>query len=68
MQDLSKITNDPYAHLRTVAAEMDKYDTRPKIDSVLDELEFIHELLDPAEQPMVTQLTAILMERYRALG
>ncbi|EIJ34892.1 hypothetical protein [Thiothrix nivea] len=68
MQGISHIADNPYAHLQKISAEIDKYDTRDKIDRVLDELDFIHELFEPGMQPMVSQVRDVLMERYRALG
>ncbi|HRJ51964.1 MAG TPA: hypothetical protein PLE99_04280 [Candidatus Thiothrix moscowensis] len=68
MKGISHIANNPYRHLQKISAEIDSYDTRDKIDRVLDELDFIHELLDPEMQPMVTKVTDALMDRYRALG
>ncbi len=67
MKGLSAIANNPLAHLRKIASELDSYDTKAKIDPVLDELDFIHEMLDPEEQPMVTQLSTLLLERYKQL-
>jgi len=68
LKGLSRIADNPSRHLQQIAAEMDHYDTREKIDRVLDELDFIHELVDPDAQPKVTEVTNALMERYRALG
>ncbi len=68
MQGISHIASNPHKHLQKISAEMESYDTREKIDRVLDELDFIHELVDPDIQPMATQVTNALMERYRALA
>lgn len=68
MKGISHIAKNPYAHLQKVSAEIETYDTRDKIDRVLDELDFIHELFEPGMQPMVSQVRDALMERYRALG
>ncbi|UJS24898.1 hypothetical protein [Thiothrix winogradskyi] len=68
MKGISNIADNPYKHLQKIAGELDSYDTRDKIDRVLDELDFIHELIDPEAQPMVSQVTKTLMERYRALA
>lgn len=67
MKGIANIANNPYRHLQKISAEIDSFDTRNKIDRVLDELDFIHELLEPEMQPMVTQVTNALMDRYRAL-
>lgn len=68
MKGISHIADNPLRHLQKISAEIESYDTRDKIDRVLDELDFIHELLDPDMQPLVTQVTNALMERYRALA
>jgi hypothetical protein len=68
MKGLSRIADNPSRHLQKIAAEIDSYDTRDKIDRILDELDFIHELVDPDMQPKVTEVTNALMERYRVLG
>lgn len=68
MKGISHIANNPYAHLQKISSQLDSYDTRAKIDAVLDELDFIHELLEPEMQPLVSQVRNVLMERYRALG
>lgn len=68
MQGISHIANNPYAHLQKISTQLDTYDTREKIDRVLDELDFIHELFEPEMQPAVSQVRNLLMERYRALG
>lgn len=68
MKGISHITKNPYAHLQKISSEIETYDTRDKINRVLDELDFIHELFEPGMQPMVSQVRDVLMERYRALG
>ncbi|SEA23316.1 hypothetical protein SAMN05660964_01185 [Thiothrix caldifontis] len=68
MKGIANIADNPYKHLQKIAGELDNYDTRDKIDRVLDELDFIHELIDPEAQSMVSQVTKTLMERYRALA
>lgn len=68
MQNLSAIAHNPVGHLRKIAAELDSYNTREKIDSVLDELDFIHELLESQEQPLATQLSSVLLARYKQLA
>lgn len=68
MKDISHIADNPYAHLQKISSQLDSYDTREKLDRVLDELDFIHELFEPEMQPAVSQVRNILMERYRALS
>lgn len=68
MKGIAGIADNPHKHLQKISGALDSYDTRDKIDRVLDELDFIHELIDPDAQPLVTQVTNALMERYRALA
>lgn len=68
MKGIAHIARNPFQHLQKISAEIDQYDTRDKIDRVLDELDFIHELFEPEMQSMVTKVRDALMERYRALG
>lgn len=68
MKDISSIADNPYRHLQKIIAEIDSYDTREKIDRVLDELDFIHELLDPEMGGSITPVRTALMERYRILN
>lgn len=68
MKGIAHIVRNPYQHLQKITAELDSYDNRDKIDRVLDELDFIHELFEPEMQPMVSKVRDVLMERYRALG
>lgn len=67
MKQIAHITRNPFQHLQKISAEIDSYDTRDKIDRVLDELDFIHELFEPEMQPMVENIRDVLMERFRAL-
>ena len=53
--------------LEKVAADLETLDTRDAIDRVLDELDFLYELLDPELQPLATELIERLMERYHGL-
>ena len=68
MKSIAGIADNPHKHLQKISEALASYDTRDKIDRVLDELDFIHELIDPDAQPLVTQVTNALMERYRALA
>jgi len=57
--------SEQYQYMETIAAQIDQLSTREQIDPVLDELEFIFELLSPDAQPQCEQLIAILMEKYQ---
>jgi len=67
MKGLAALTNDPHGYIQKVTEELDNLDTRAKIDPVLDNLEYIHELLEPGEQSKVSELLNVLMARYKTL-
>jgi hypothetical protein len=52
---------DPYAYLQQVAGVLDRLDDRGRINTILDELEYLYEVLDPELQPLADDL----IERLR---
>ena len=38
---------DPYAYMQQVAGVLDGLDDRARINTILDELEYLYEVLDP---------------------
>jgi hypothetical protein len=46
---------------------MDQLQTREQIDPVLDELEFIYEMLSPEVQQVCQDMLSILLKRYQSL-
>ncbi len=53
---------DPYAYMQQVAGVMDQLNDRERINTILDELEYLYEVLDPELQPLADDL----IERLRA--
>ncbi len=52
---------DPYAHMQDVARRLDRA-TRPELERMLDDLEYLYEVMDPELQALADGL----MERLRA--
>jgi hypothetical protein len=52
---------DPYAYMQQVAGVVDRLDDRARLDTILDELEYLYEVLDPELQPLADSL----MEKVR---
>lgn len=52
---------DPYAYMQQVAGVLDRLDDRARLDTILDELEYLYEVLDPELQPLADSL----MEKVR---
>lgn len=47
---------DPYAYMQQVAGVLDRLDDRARLDTILDELEYLYEVLDPELQPLADGL------------
>ena len=58
---------DPYAYMQQVAGALDTLADRRKIDTLLDELEYLYEVLDPELQPLADDLIARLRARLAEL-
>ena len=58
---------DPYAYMQQVAGLLDTITDRRKLDTLLDELEYLYEVLDPELQPLADDLIARLRGRLAAL-
>jgi hypothetical protein len=54
---------DPYAYLQQVAGVLDRLDDRGRINTILDELEYLYEVLDPELQPLADDLIERLRTR-----
>ena len=52
---------DPYAYMQQVAGVLDGLDDRERINTILDELEYLYEVIDPELQSIADDL----MERLR---
>jgi hypothetical protein len=54
---------DPYAYLQQVAGALDSLNDRERINTILDELEYLYEVLDPELQPLADDLIERLRRR-----
>jgi len=56
---------DPYAYLRQVASQMDTLTTRSRIETVLDEVEYLFEVIPPDMQELAEPIIQQLREKLR---
>lgn len=61
-------TTNPYKYLEQVSELFDSLNTREEINQVLDELEFLFDLVDPEFQEQVSDLIGRLTKRLQELG
>ena len=61
-------TTNPYKYLEKVSELFDSLNTREEINQVLDELEFLFDLIDPEFQDQVSDLISRLTKRLQELG
>ena len=54
---------DHYAYLQQVAGVLDRLDDRGRINTILDELEYLYGVLDPELQPLADDLIERLRTR-----
>ena len=54
---------DPYAYMQQVAGALDQLNDRERINTILDELEYLYEVLDPELQPLADGLIEQLRSR-----
>ena len=59
---------DPYAYLQQVAGALDRLRQRQEIEVVLDELEYLYEVLDPELQHLADDLIGQLRQRLDETG
>lgn len=55
-----------YRYMQQVSAEMDKLKDADEINRVLDELDFLHEAVDPEFQDLCSDLIVELMQKLKA--
>ena len=51
---------DPYAYMQQVAVKMDELTEREEVETVLDELEFLFEVIPPEMQDNAEKLIGLL--------
>lgn len=59
---------DPYQYLQQVSENVDLINTRAEINTVLDELEFVYELLEPEFQDLASELIAKLTAKLQQVN
>lgn len=58
---------DPYAYLQQVAARLETLTTRREVETVLDEIEYLYEVMDPELMYLADDLIGRLRERLRGM-
>jgi len=56
---------DPYAYMQQLAVRMDRITSRSEIETVLDELEYLFEVIPPEMQDNAEHLISALREKLR---
>ena len=56
---------DPYAYMQQVAVRMNEITSRTEIETVLDELEYLFEVIPPEMQDNAERLISMLREKLR---
>jgi hypothetical protein len=59
---------DPYAYMQQVSMRMHELNTRDEIETVLDELEYLFEVIPPDMQDGAEQLISSLREKLADAG
>jgi hypothetical protein len=54
---------DPYAYMQQVAVKMDELTARDEIETVLDELEYLFEVIPPEMQDNAEKLIGLLRDK-----
>jgi hypothetical protein len=54
---------DPYAYMQQVAIKMDELTARDEIETVLDEVEYLFEVIPPEMQDNAEKLISMLREK-----
>lgn len=58
---------DPYAYMHKVSLSMDELKTRNEIETVLDEIEYLFEIIPPEMQDNAENLISLLRQKLDAL-
>ena len=56
---------DPYLYVQRVAETLDSLDDRRSLETALDELEYLYEVMDPELQESAEQVMAALRDRLQ---
>jgi len=59
---------DPYAYMRQISLHMNELTTRSEIETVLDELEYLFEVIPPDMQDNAEKLISLLRQKLENAG
>ena len=59
---------EPYAYMQQVAVKMDELTGRDEIETVLDELEYLFEIIPPEMQENAEKLIGLLRDKLANMG
>ena len=59
---------DPYAYMQQVAVTMDELTDRDEIETVLDELEYLFEIIPPEMQDNAEKIIGLLRDKLANTG
>jgi hypothetical protein len=59
---------EPYAYMQQVAVKMDELTGRDEIETVLDELEYLFEIIPPEMQENAEKLIGLLRDKLANTG
>lgn len=59
---------DPYAYMQQVAVKMDELTGRDEVETVLDELEYLFEVIPPEMQDNAEKLIGMLRDKLANTG
>ena len=58
---------DPYTYLQQVAGRLDKLSKRDEVETLLDEIEYLYEVMDPELQYMADDVITRLRGRLKGM-
>lgn len=59
---------DPYAYMQQISLRMNELTTRSEIETVLDELEYLFEVIPPEMQDNAEKLISLLRQKLENAG
>jgi len=59
---------DPYGYLQQIAGRLDRLANRTEAETLLDEVEYLYEVMDPELQPLADTVIARLRDKLKALA
>ena len=58
---------DPFGYMQQAAANLDRLNSRQELETVLDEVEYLFEVLDPELQDFAYELIARIQDKLKDL-